>query len=958
MLSYRHGHIVFILFVFVNAAGADDTIEFSRDVQPILNQHCLACHGGVKQAADLSFVYADQLLGVIEPGSVEDSVLIERIMSDDDEIRMPPPDHGPALSDQEIDLIRKWIQQGAEWQGHWAYDMPVRSTVRPADPAWCRQPIDYFVKKRLEVEGLQPSREAQADRWLRRASLDLTGLPPTLQERSDFLIDVKSSGETAYEAAIDRLLASPHFGERWASIWLDAIRYADSKGLGQDGRRTIWKYRDWVIQAFNDDMPFDEFTIKQIAGDLLENRTMDDLIATACFRLTHTNEEGGTDDEQFRIEAVIDRVNTTWQTWQGLTFGCVQCHNHPYEPIEHEDYYRFFAYFNNTTDCDLSNDEPRLHVPLDEKEKTVAHDFDRQISVVGHAIWQRQNAILSRDTIWRPVAKMSGRTSNQTRIEFLSREGHAEFHVFGTISQNTAIELDIPIPDTFKELTAIRLLAMPDDPELAARDSEWGFVVSSVKAELIKNGSDPIPIDIAEVWCDEPDPYHDPNLSLDEKSSGGFSAYSRIHHARKAALVLNEPIDITENSSLRLTLSHKVFELGAFPLVIRRGQIDLSEDESFQGMFQDPVFLSQKKRFAELKAGRAKIKSVAIPILKEREPHLLRPTYVFDRGNFLNKTTKVGAGIPRILSRDYKSDEFENRISLAKWLTSSRNPLTARVTVNRIWVQLFQTGLVRTQEDFGSSGEPPSHPKLLDDLAVRFSTSMGWKMKKLIRELTLSSTYRQTNALNAELSKRDPDNRLLARGPRKRLPAETVRDQALAISGLLSKKRLGPPVHPPLPPGVWQPFQAGDKWITPGKDSPDRYRRTVYAYTKRSIPYPVMSAFDAPSREFCTQRRLPSNTPIQALMTLNDSTFDEAARAFAERMRNVAESFELQIQAGVLMATSRQATTKELSEFRNLFDTSVQLVKANGVDEPIDVERWAIYNIAVVLLNLDEVLCK
>lgn len=388
--------------------GDGGLIDFGRDVRPILNEHCLACHGGVKQAADVSFIHRDAALSVIEPGHPEDSVLIERVRAEDEFEVMPPPEHGPPLSGDQIAVLEKWIKQGATWMQPWAYEKPIAPTIPVVrNGQWVLGPIDHFVLARLEDEKIAPAEEASPEQWLRRVWFDLVGLPPSPEDREAFLKEVQIVGNLAYRRAVDRLLASPGFGERWASVWLDQIRYADSRGLGLDGRREIWKYRDWVIDAINQDLPFDEFTIKQIAGDLLPNPSTADLVATAANRLTQTNEEGGTDDEEFRIGAVLDRVSTVWQTWQGITFGCVQCHSHPYDPIQHDEFYEFAAFFNNMADCDLSEELPLLEVPLDASDEPLATALDREIRSLEESIWRRESRCLDDDFAnWLPVREL------------------------------------------------------------------------------------------------------------------------------------------------------------------------------------------------------------------------------------------------------------------------------------------------------------------------------------------------------------------------------------------------------------------------------------------------------------------------------------------------------------------------------------------------------------------------
>lgn len=932
-------------------AALGNAADFNNEIRPIFNKHCVMCHGGVQQAADLSLIYRDATLAVVEPGDPEASSLFERVTSDDEDIRMPPPDHGPPLTPDEISALSDWIRDGAKWESHWAYVTPQSQDVPQVNRGdWVRKPMDPFVLAQLQAAGLEPSGEATPERWLRRVSLDLVGLPPTPSERSSFLSSLPTDGEAAYEREVRRLLESPRFGERWASVWLDAVRYADSKGLGQDGRRSIWKYRDWVIDAFNRDMPFDEFTVAQLAGDLLPDPTLDDLIATACHRLTATNEEGGTDDEQFRLEAVIDRVNTTWQVWQGITFGCVQCHSHPYAPIRQQEYYEFLAYFNNTADTDLNSDAPVIDIPIDRQAYAEARELDRQIEDLKKESFDSAYALLAEEQNWRPLSDVSASSSSDTKLKVESIDGVAQFSTVGTVAKNTTIELLFSPPDGVESVTAIRFTGLPHNPESAVADSEWGFVLSHVELLLV-DGDDKQPIEIGRLIGDEPNPFHDPQLSLESPNPHGYGAYSRIHHKRQAAFVLAAPVKVTNETELLLKLSHRIVETGAFPLVTRRGSIAVSDSKEFSQWLNDPDVIAAREKMKELSEQRAEIRSVGTPVMRERGERFLRPTHVFERGNFLTKGDRVHPKTPSFLPA-LVSDE-PTRLHLAQWIIHPDNPLTARVTVNRFWAQMFGAGIVKTQEDFGSSGAAPSHPKLLDDLAVRFSGDMNWSVKELLREIALSATYRQSSKTSGTKTEQDPENRLLSRGPRSRLSAEAVRDQSLAISGLLSEKMFGPPVHPPLPEGVWKPFQGGDKWQTPARDDPDRYRRSIYTYTKRSIPFPMFAAFDAPSREFCSVRRLPSNTPLQALMTLNDPTFVEAAQALAQRMLKAGDTAEQRIAFGFLLATSREAKPGERKQLIELYEKTLKAAAEQG-----DAESIAMGNVATVLLNLDEVLCK
>jgi len=954
--------------LFTHVVRAEESpnapVEFETEIRPIFNAHCVACHGGVKQAADISFIHRDSALAVIEPGDPDDSTLIDRVISDDEYEVMPPPEHGDPLSPEDVDTLRRWIAQGAQWQQPWSYEQPKPPAIPEVDgDDWSRQLLDRFVYQRLSAEAITPALPAAPLQWLRRATLDLTGLPPTVAEVRSFQSEINAAKsddtkrESVYESTVDRLLKSPAYGERWASVWLDQIRYADSKGLGSDGRREIWKYRDWVIDAFNDDMPFDEFTIAQLAGDLLDEPTIDDLVATAANRLTQSNDEGGTDDEEFRVAAVLDRVSTVWQTWQGITMECVQCHSHPYDPISHDEFYQSVAFFNNTADSDLGEEFPILQAPLNNDENEAAITLDREIRSLGESIWQRESRLFADDNVdWKPITSLAAGADKQTDIDVEIRDSTTEFFTTDTLSNGTTITLTAKIPSVLKTLSAIRLTLSPRNLETAKADSEWGFVLSHVSANLQLRGKDTTEIEFARVIGDEPHPFQDPDQSLNAKSSNGFAAYTRIHYPRTAVFVLKTPIAIPEseeNAKLTVRLNHRVSALGAFALVSRRGNLAVSGADDWLSKLDNEELSDDRKRLGKVRAERDKIAGTRVPIMRERPEHLRRPTHVFIRGLFLTKANEVSPGVPASMPPLQQAESTPapfgaNRLDLARWIASDANPLTARVAVNRLWARVFGIGIVATEEDFGSSGERPSHPELLDHLASRFQGELGWSQKSLLRELVLSSTYRQNASFRGELMDLDPENRLLARGPRFRLPAEMVRDAALSTSGLLSDKMHGRPVQPPIPAGIWKPF-AGDKWETPGTEDPDRYRRSVYTYMKRSIPYPMFATFDAPSREFCSPRRLRSNTPLQALTTLNDTTFVECAEALAGRMASEEGELRSQFRFGFISVATRSPTPRELDALTDLYQTCI--------DDEETLED-AMQAVAAVLLNLDEIMSK
>jgi len=1009
-----------------NAAATADRVEFNRDIRPIFARHCVACHGGVKQAAELSFVYRDRVLPpdgwIVEPGAPDDSELIARVTSEDPDLRMPPPEHGPPLSPREIEHLNAWIEQGAKWQEHWAFVPPDPPPLpEPAGVDWCRVPFDRFVLARLESEGLRHSPEADRIEWLRRATFDLTGLPPTLEEVRDFTAD---TSEVAYETVVDRLLASPNFGERWAALWMDLARYADSQGYEKDSLRTMWPYRDWLIRAFNADMPFDEFTIRQLAGDMLPDATLDDIVATAFHRNTPTNSEGGTDDEEFRTVSVIDRVSTTWEVWQGLTFKCVQCHSHPYDPIEHDEFYQFLAVFNTSKDWDLREDLPMLGVPLDEHDFAAAREIDRLRAEL-ELDQVRETAQLAGNTEWQPLAPTQAESTGLTRLVVEpGPNGVMEVLAQGTVSHDSQFTIDFRLPASMSQARALRIDALPLDVEKARHTPELGFVVTQVRAQLLtpamlreeatpalaaavqsgeaandaasndatsndekpaalatgankkqdtskrktgaaaKDAEEPAPtrlpgeIQLAWALGDEANGFSDTMGSL-RPDKQGWGANPRITQPRWLVVIPAEPINVPEGATLRMVISHNNAPADLAQLVMHRSRYSVCDDPTWSRFVASAKFTERVAEMDELAKKRKSIKSADLPVMAEQQPELARGTAVFNRGNWLDKTDLVEPGIPSLF-RDRAKGTPSNRLEVARWLVSPENPLTARVTVNRFWEQLFGIGLVETVEDFGTSGQRPTHPELLDHLALQFQNELDWSMKALLREIVLSATYRQTAGVSAEEHDRDAANRLLARGPRHRLSAEMVRDNALAVSGLLTDKRFGPSVMPPQPDGIWRAARSKLRWQT--VEGEDRYRRGIYTYWRRSAAYPSMLMFDAPSRLVCTARRVTTNTPLQALVTLNDPAYMECATAFAARMRKEADgSPESQIAHGYEIATGRSPVDADLTDlvllYRQALDAyrSDKELAAQVAETPRDAAMTLVAN---AILNLDMVLTK
>lgn len=952
---------IFCLPLLVPALPLSAEVDFARDIRPILNANCTACHGGVKEAGNVSFIYRELALGkgdsgksVIVPGNPDASEMVVRMESKDPDDVMPKPEHGPPLAKEEIETIRQWIKEGAKWGEHWSFVAPVKHTP-PAvrDSSWPIRELDQFILARLEKEGLAPTSPAPPEQWLRRASFDLTGLPPTPEELDAFTKASTIDFQKAIAKETERLLASPRFGERWASVWLDLARYADSSGYADDGRREVWKYRDWLIDAFNRDLPFDQFTIDQIAGDQVPGATMEQKIATTFSRLSQVNHEGGTDDEEFRVAAVIDRMSTTWEAWMGVSFGCVQCHSHPYDPIQFEEFYDFMEFFNQSADADLIEDLPKLGVPLDKSLYPEANALHDEIRECEKRLFEMRGNIAAA-TRWQAPRDMTAEATKAILTVAESNEW-PEFRADPNVAAGAEYRLtfgtDLPT------LTALRLELLPLDEKKALHTPEWGGIVRHIQLDLVDASGTSTRIPLFEGIADEPHPMFDPNLSIkgDERAWG---TYSKIFAPRHATFVLAQPLTIPPGSKLRVTLKNGYIYLSSYPMVVKRGRIALTDHTGWIQHRDEPVVVEAKETIDRARRKLAEIPSVATPVMAERDPAFPRATHVFHRGNWLDKTEFVKeADTPAVFPPLRKTGARATRLDLAKWVASPENPLTARVAVNRLWLELFGVGIVPTPEDFGSAGSPPTHPELLDNLAVRFSTEMGWSVKSMLRELVTSATYQQNSMVTPALAERDADNRLLARGPRQRLTAEMMRDHALTAAGLIHHQIGGPPTFPPLPPGVWKPF-VKDAWTTPDPGNPERYRRSIYIYFKRSILYPLFSSFDVPTRDISSKRRLVSNTPLQALTTLNDAAFHEASLGLSRRMREAAPAdIDSAISHGYRITTSRAITPERAAELRTVYHQLVEEYRESPesrkdlADTP---EAAALVILASILLNLDE----
>jgi hypothetical protein len=1157
---------LFVCLFIGTPLQAAPPIDFNRDIRPILSNKCLFCHGPDEKERKggvdglrfdiLEGATADLGTGekAVVAGDPEKSALIARITTSDPDLRMPPAATGKKLSEQEVALLREWIRQGARYAKHWSYETPVRQAV-PAvkDTAWARNDIDRFILARLEAEGLKPSPEADRTALIRRASLDLTGLPPTLAEVDAFLQD---NSTDAYEKVIDRLLAKDAYGEHWARNWLDLGRYADSAGYADDPSRTIWAYRDYVIRAFNQNMPFDQFTVEQIAGDLLPSPTPDQIIATAFHRNTLTNSEGGTIDEEFRNVAVVDRVNTTMAVWMGTTIACAQCHTHKFDPLTQEEFFKLFAIFNSTEDNDRRDESPLFEIwtpsQLQQKEawKNEIAALQQTLNTPTSSLaaaqqeWERT---LPTDLNWKPlvpseVVASSGLPAtiqpdglirfekgavqdsyrlvlplgevtdvNAVRLETVSDKdlpgqgagfGGGNFVVTGVTGQiesprtrNKTLGryVRIEIPGTQKMLSLAEVEVLSGDRNLALKgaasqsstdfngpanlavdgNTNGDYGKGSVTHTAISDNpwweidlAAEQPIDRLMIWnrtqglegrladfrvsvldaqrktvwertiADPPKPSREVAVSggrglgfsaaFADHSQPGFPAVAVLEESPDPAargkrrkktdanigwavggaiaqpheliLIPETSYNLPEGMEIVLTIDQKSPHPNH---VLGRFRISVSSDEHAANLAEVPSSMLEILRLArelrsvdqsktlevfyrsiapELDEHRAKLavlqKQLAeikpettVPVMKEMAGAAKRKTRLQHRGNYLDLGQEVGPGVPAVFSK-LPEGGIQDRLTLARWLIDEANPLTARVLVNRYWEEIFGVGIVRTSEEFGSQGELPSHPELLDWLATEVVREK-WNLKQLLRLIVTSSAYRQSSKVTPEMYESDPENRLLARGPRFRLSAETIRDQALALSGLLSPKMYGMPARPPQPSmGLSAAFGSGIDWQT--STGEDKFRRGIYTTWRRSNPYPSMTTFDAPNRETCTIRRGRTNTPLQALVTLNDPVYIEAAQALARRMATHGATPQEQIAYGFRICTSRDPLPVELDRLVAFYEQS----RAEFEKSPEEARKVAVEplgplpegltapNLAAgtvtanILLNLDEVLMK
>jgi len=1031
--------LVLILAGLPVLLGADAKgVDFNRDIRPILSDHCFACHGPDegKRMAGVRLDTREGALAALSPGKPEASRIYLRIAHADPKRRMPPPSTGRTLTPQQIEHVQKWIANGAEWKTHWAYEKP----VRPEPPAvknkkWVRNPIDQFVLARLDQENLAPSPEADRITLIRRLSFDLTGLPPTIAEVDAF---VKDKSPNAYEKQVDRLLASPHYGERMAMPWLDMARYADTHGFHIDSHRDMWPWRDWVIRAFNSNMPFDRFTVEQLAGDLLPNATLDQKIASGFNRNHMINYEGGAIPEEYLVEYVADRSETTSTVWMAMTMGCARCHDHKYDPIKQKDYYRMFAFFNGVKEKGLDgrdgNADPFLKLPSGEQQKRLddltARIKTREAELADNKVkpaleqWEKQRLALLDFAV--PAGLRNGLLAQYEMDGTVNDHSGSYRHGQVLRGEPTMVQTSVG---------KATLFATPSHVALGAMDLGQEYTIA---AWLVQGHHEPQTIlqqpGRLSVWWDASDPlphlrrgahlhvetpgahirtrdrlvqtdqYH---VAIVNTQAGGVTiringlavpvvreAESSVKPAAAGVLAIGQETDSETRNGFR----GRIADLRIYSRPLTEGEIRyLAVDHRIAHMISVPAKLrvrelTQRLREyylanvapAEMKAAWADLRQLreqkavlddAIPntmVMSEMDKP--RDTFMLARGDYRNHGERVTPNVPAVLP-PLASGANADRLALAKWLVDPEHPLTARVAVNRYWQNYFGIGLVKSSENFGTQGDAPSHPELLDWLATEFQ-STNWDVKAMQRLIVTSATYRQSSKTTPALIEKDPENRLLARMSRFRLSAELVRDNALAVSGLLNAKIGGKSTYPYQPAGIWEEISRGEIFsaqVYKESEGEDLYRRGMYWFWKRTAPPASLSTFDAPDREKCIVRRSVTNTPLQALVLMNDPAYVEAARVLAQNvLREAGKDPSKRLTLAFRKVTGRMPDARESKVLGELAakqmarysrdSKGAQALIAIGnspVDKQLPVSELAAWtNVATVLLNMDETITK
>ncbi len=961
--------VVLILLGESSAVAAiPETVHFNEHVRPILSNNCFYCHGPDEKhrEADLRLDEREAAIeyGALVPGNPEESLLLARVVSHDPDQVMPPPhSKKPRLTEEQVAVLRRWIEQGAEYEGHWAF-LPLSNAAPPTvrQATWPENAIDRWILARLEQEGISPSPKADRATLIRRVSLDLIGLLPSPEEVANFVADPDPN---AYERLVERLLASPHFGERWGRHWLDQARYADSNGYTIDSPRAMWPYRDWVIQAVNDDQPFDQFTIEQLAGDLLPDATKRQLIATAFHRNTLINEEGGTDPQQFRHEAVVDRVNTTGAVWLGLTVGCAQCHTHKFDPISHREYYELFAFLNQATD--VNNRGATVRVARGElfgvppSPPTTASDAEL---AKRQAAWEQTqlaklDAPVAAPVVWTPVKYREYETHAGASFQLL--EDGSLLSSDQTAPKDT---YRVVVETTLPRVAAVRLRTLTHEslPKTGpGRAGNGNFVLTGVTLTVAGQKQT-----FAAAYADHEQPGYAAAGAIDSDPKTGWAinvgpnATAKMNADHEAILTLTKPVDAA-GQLLELELRHELND----NYLVGRFAVDVAENSPPAPPLMSAALVaalrtSPEKRtpqqaaqvktvfeqedpaamYAKRIKEEAAVRQGDVMVMKELDKP--RATYIYQRGDFLRPDTETGPLKPDVLdavSPTLPESDHRTRLDLARWLVDPANPLTPRVTMNRVWMRYFGRGLVETEEDFGAQGAPPTHPDLLDWLAGEL-IRRGWSLKAMHRLIVMSATYRQSSKARPDLLEKDPRNLLLARQERVRVEAEIVRDAALSASGLLSPTLGGPGVRPPQPEGVYAFTQNAKPW-TPAADG-DRYRRAMYTLFFRSAPHPMFTTFDAPDFQSVCTRRLRSNTPLQALTVANDQAFLEFAQGLAARVSREVPSDDAAARLRRLfqLCLCREPSAKELSILQDYYQRQVAEFAAHPERAQPLVPNW------------------
>lgn len=1041
----------FVVFVAGRSFAAEPgRVDFNRDIRPILSDNCFLCHGpdAANRKSELRLDQRQSATSpagsgeiAIDPGKLERSDLIRRVTSTDPNTMMPPPSSKkPRLSPQQVKLLEQWITQNAEYTSHWAFVAPVRTnppTTAAAD--WAKTPLDRFLLEKIVAAGMSPAAETDRTAWLRRLSLDLIGLPPTIEDVDTFLAD---NSPDAFTKQIERLLSSPHYGERWGRHWLDAARYADSDGFEKDKSRQVWFYRDWVVNAFNRDLPYDQFVIEQIAGDLLPNATQDQIVATGFLRNSMLNEEGGVDPEQFRMDAMFDRMDAIGKSILGLTIQCAQCHSHKYDPLTQEEYYRLFAFLNNDHESQIIVYTPDELVKIAGLKAQIA-EVERQIKQATpdweskQAAWENQ-VRTSRDSqpAWTTLQLANAGDNSQRYFDMgdgsILAQGYAPTK-FSTSLRGTT---------NLVGMTAIKIELL-NDQNLPCGGPGRSFMgtcaLSEITVEAVdpKNPANKQAVKFIKATADFANPERELEANYFDKSNkrrvtgpvsfaidgnddtawGIDAGPGRRNVPRNAVFVAEQPFGFEGGTTLNVSLKqnhggwnsddHMNHNLGRFrlsattaksaeadpiPKLVQTALAVSPEQRSAQQ--KDAVFSYWRTTVPEWKSTNEKIEAIwkewpvgstSLVLARRDNP---RDTRILKRGDFLKPQTPVTPGVPGFLHPliDGQDAQEPNRLTLAKWFVDRRSPTTARVIVNRIWQAYFGTGLVSTSEDLGTQSEPPSHPELLDWLAVELmepatllpgeTNVRPWSLKHLHRLITSSAFYRQSSRVTPQLLERDPFNRLLARAPRMRVEGEVVRDISLSASGLLNPQLGGPSIFSPAPAFLFLPPASYGPFTWTEATGNDRYRRALYTFRRRSTPYPMLTNFDTPNADFSCVRRTRSNTPLQALTTLNEPLFMEAARGLALLTLKDGGSEEAKrLTYAFRRCVSRAPTEAEqtilldlLSAQKSKFgasDAKPWEIAANDPEKPpelasgitpVDAAAWTI--VSRVLLNLDETVSK